>query len=212
MSLSPAAIRRLAELGVSALDIADIAELNAPPVDVVAEKRRAFDRERKQAKRNSTGHSTGQPDDHSTGIPPETAALACVGDNNPSTEGHCSTSEANASAVSAGKVPKQRGSRHCPESWRPSEADLASVAELNFTAGELERELAKFRDHQFRDAHTNWGAALRNWLRRARERQPQTVIPLDDHRPHYPARPSPKLERLAAIDAAMRAAVRPGGA
>ena len=64
MNLTAAAIRIMADKGLSALDIAEIAEAMeaAPVLDPVAEKRRAYDRERKRA--NSTGNSTG--------IPPET--------------------------------------------------------------------------------------------------------------------------------------------
>jgi hypothetical protein len=40
------------------------------PVDTTAEKRRAYDRQRKAAKRNSTGHSTG--------IPPDTESALCL--------------------------------------------------------------------------------------------------------------------------------------
>jgi len=37
------------------------------------------------------------------------------------------------------------------------------------TPGEIERELAKMRDHQFRDGHRDWDAVARNWLRGAGE-------------------------------------------
>lgn len=34
---------------------------------------------------------------------------------------------------------------------------------------DLERETAKFRDHQFRQAYTDWPAVWRNWMRRAHD-------------------------------------------
>ena len=54
MSLTASAIRLMAEMGLNALQIADIAEANDCG-DAVAEKRRAFDRERKRLAKLSTG-------------------------------------------------------------------------------------------------------------------------------------------------------------
>lgn len=39
-----------------------------------------------------------------------------------------------------------------------------------FTPGEIDREIAKMRDHQFHDARRDWDAVARNWLRTAAER------------------------------------------
>lgn len=64
-------------------------------------------------------------------------------------------------------------SRRCPSDYEPSEAIRQLAIAERFQPGELERELAKFRDHQFRDAHTDWNAAFRNWLRRAAENRPK---------------------------------------
>lgn len=76
MSLTAAAIRLLGAKGLTVDEIADVAEANsASKVDVAAEKRRAYDRERK---RKSTGVPVEVYSDHSTGIstgvPPETAS------------------------------------------------------------------------------------------------------------------------------------------
>jgi hypothetical protein len=35
---------------------------------------------------------------------------------------------------------------------------------------DFEAELAKFRDHEFRDPHTDWDATACNWIRRAVDR------------------------------------------
>jgi len=40
------------------------------------------------------------------------------------------------------------------------------------TPGEIERELAKMRDHQFHDAKRDWDGVARNWLRTASDRKP----------------------------------------
>lgn len=69
MSLSAAAIRLLAEKGLSALDIAEVAEAMAPARDPVAERRRAYDRQRKREEREEERLSAGM----STGLPPDTA-------------------------------------------------------------------------------------------------------------------------------------------
>lgn len=34
---------------------------------------------------------------------------------------------------------------------------------------DFDREIAKLRDHQFRDAHSDWDAVIRNWMRKAQE-------------------------------------------
>lgn len=40
-------------------------------------------------------------------------------------------------------------------------------------AGDLERALTRMRDHQFAQAHSDWDAAFRNWVRRDRDRKPK---------------------------------------
>ena len=42
---------------------------------------------------------------------------------------------------------------------------------------DLERETAKFRDHTFRDARTDWLGTWRNWIRRAAELPPPRAAP-----------------------------------
>lgn len=69
------------------------------------------------------------------------------------------------------RAPKPKSSRRCPDAWVPSEGDLA--AEPALTSGEIERELAKFRDHTFATARTDWSATFRNWIRRAAESKPR---------------------------------------
>jgi heme-degrading monooxygenase HmoA len=61
--------------------------------------------------------------------------------------------------------------RRCPERWRPAPADLETGRAEGFTDAEMARELAKFRDHQFKTAHTSWSAAFRNWLRTEADRR-----------------------------------------
>lgn len=69
----------------------------------------------------------------------------------------------------------KRRSRMCPAEWVPSPADLAVGAGEGLTPGEMERELAKFRDYEFRTPHSQWSATFRTWLRNAAERKPANV-------------------------------------
>lgn len=77
MTLSAAAIRLLAEKGLSALDIAEVADAMeaVPACDPVAEKRRAYDRQRKREQREQEALSGGSPVDMSADTSPLTPPL-----------------------------------------------------------------------------------------------------------------------------------------
>ncbi len=53
-------------------------------------------------------------------------------------------------------------SRRVPDSWQPNDGhrELARRYGRN-----LELELARFRDHEWKEARLDWSAAFRNWLR-----------------------------------------------
>lgn len=87
---------------------------------------------------------------------------------------------------------RARPSRRMPDGYVPNEATLSVGAELGFTPGEIDRELSKIRDHQFRDAHTDWDAVTRNWLRRAAENHRAT----SDVRPNHNHRQTDRDSRL----------------
>lgn len=96
----------------------------------------------------------------------------------------------------------RKATRRCPADWSPSVADLAAVATEGFSPGEIDRELAKIRDHHFRTAHSDWSAVFRNWIRGAAERRPRLKVHTND-------RPSPLDQRLATSHSAFeRAAAR----
>lgn len=80
MSLTAAAIRLMAEKGLSAADIADIAEALAGKPDTAADKRRAYDRERKreerEAQRQAKAMSGGNPVDSPTESPVDAARVS----------------------------------------------------------------------------------------------------------------------------------------
>lgn len=81
------------------------------------------------------------------------------------------TTVAKAPVVGRAKAPKGRASRLCPQDWNPSIADLGVAQAEGFSDDDAERELAKFRDHEFRTAHSSWSKTYRNWMRTAAERQ-----------------------------------------
>lgn len=107
------------------------------------------------------------------------------------------TPEAKASSVSQ----TTKKTRRCPPSWLPNSTTLIAIDATTFTAGEIERELAKFRDHQYRDAHTDWDAAFRNWIRTADERRPQNA---NGHSAKFVARQANFERSQRGFDAAVR--------
>ena len=46
---------------------------------------------------------------------------------------------------------------------------MRTWARENTPGVDFDREIAKLRDHQFRDAHSDWGAVIRNWMRKAED-------------------------------------------
>lgn len=71
--------------------------------------------------------------------------------------------------------PKPRAVRKCPESFEVT-ADLADWAAREVPAVNANAETAKFRDHTFKTAISDWPAAWRNWLRKAAEFGPKGVV------------------------------------
>ncbi len=63
--------------------------------------------------------------------------------------------------------PKKRAqrSRKAPETWSPEAACRALAAERGKN---FDEELAKFRDHEFASAKSDWDGTFRNWLRNER--------------------------------------------
>ena len=70
-------------------------------------------------------------------------------------------------SLSAPPAKTPRASRRCPEDFTPS-PDL--FAEVAVPGVNVARELAKFRDHTFKTARSDWPATFRNWLRDAADR------------------------------------------
>jgi hypothetical protein len=124
------------------------------PPDTAADKRRAYDRNRKAKVRNVHRTSTGLPPDT------ETPSLSIESKKEESKEER--------------EAPKRasRGQR-LPDDWSPSAQDAAVALTLvgpQRTAAELD----KFRDHWkqqpgSKGVKLDWDAAWRNWIRRSAE-------------------------------------------
>jgi uncharacterized protein YdaU (DUF1376 family) len=95
------------------------------------------------------------------------------------------------------KAPKP--SRRAPSEWAPSEATTQTLAAEGYQPGQLERELAILRDHEFKTARSDWDACFRNWVRRS---SPQTLRVINEQ-PRYTNRTSDYVSKLQDIGAAM---------
>lgn len=59
---------------------------------------------------------------------------------------------------------RARPAKRCPEEFQIDE-DLRTWAAENFPDVDVTRETAAFRDHEYRNAKTDWRAAWRTWIR-----------------------------------------------
>lgn len=78
-----------------------------------------------------------------------------------------------AAAPPSGKTsePKKRASKRCPTDFEVT-GDLREWARINYPGVNLDRETAKFRDHEYKQAKTDWRAAWRTWISKAEEFRP----------------------------------------
>ena len=125
------------------------AEFRGIPPDSAAEKRRAYDRERKRK---------------STGIPPESTGIPNV----PlSTNSNIKKRER-----------QNRGTRIAPD-WSPSDAEKAFARQEGYSEFEVHREINKFRDYWTacagaKGVKLDWSATWRQWVRNGAERAGKT--------------------------------------
>lgn len=85
--------------------------------------------------------------------------------------------EEDSPSLRSGEGAKPRASRKCPDSFSVTE-DLKAWAVEHCQNVDLMRETAKFRDHTFKVAHSDWVGAWRNWMRKASEyAQPSRASP-----------------------------------
>lgn len=74
---------------------------------------------------------------------------------------------------------RPRPSKRIPRGWEPS-TDLLAWAATEVPLVDFANALATIRDHEFKNAHTDWDAVVRNWLRRDQARVEDRVLV---HRP-----------------------------
>jgi uncharacterized protein YdaU (DUF1376 family) len=155
---------------------------------------------RKRKSAGKTGGSTTHGKDTQN---PEAIAMHLPTKPEPEPETDTTTVAKAPVVVRIEQTPKPKATKRCPAAWSPSEADLAVGAAEGFTPGEIDRELAKIRDHQFRDAHSDWGAVFRGWIRRAAEHPSRKAL----NRHERPDQPSAKLAaKQANMDRSFRGA------
>lgn len=61
---------------------------------------------------------------------------------------------------------RQRGSRFVPDDFAPNEAHLAKAEAQGLSPGDMERALARFKNHEFQRAYTDWSRCFHKWLDR----------------------------------------------
>lgn len=177
MSLTAAAIRLMASKGMSAEDIAEIAEAMEKPIpelSAAALRTRKW-REKKDAEK--AGHHGDVTVTHHGDVSPTCERAQVV---IPSSSLRSEDKPRLPSGASPTK-PKPARSRLVPDSWSPSPRLLADLATKGFTPGEIERELANFRDHEFRDPKSDFDRTFRRWMRQSQNFQPRKAHDRTDH-------------------------------
>ena len=122
------------------------------PPDSAAEKRRAYDRDRKR---------------NSTGIPPESTGIP--------------NSASISKELKKDSKRQNRGTRIAPD-WSPSDAERAFAKQEGFSDWEIQRETQKFRDYWTacagaKGVKLDWTATWRQWTRNGAERAGKTPAP-----------------------------------
>lgn len=115
----------------------------------VEAKRRALTQKRVQRHRNASCVTPALPDQDQTRP-----------DQDQQTEG------AEAPARTATAEPKKRPSRRCPSDFAV-DSDMRTWASTECPGLNIDHETKAFRDYEFRNAHNDWPATWRNWMRKA---------------------------------------------
>lgn len=188
MSAIAAAVKHMLAAGMAAdAIVAAVEEMEAtsPQAQVMdaADRKRERDRDRIAAKRaaakesrdieRQSPESRDMSDSRATSATPRALSCAQVVIPSlpseevitPSTDTSCPSPKSKPPARKASS-PRLKSSR-CPLAWTPSDEDWSFGAGEGFVPGEIERELAKFRDHEFAKPRSDWSATFRNWLRKA---------------------------------------------
>jgi hypothetical protein len=131
------------------------------PVDKTAEKRRAYDRERKAEKKLSGGIPVEIPRNSQS-------ASSLLLSEKEKEEVDRETIRGN----SGGKSEQRKVGRQLPDDWRPSESHFAEGAALHRTRDQVEAKAEEMRlwaqanGHRAVARKLDWDAAFRGWMRR----------------------------------------------
>ena len=79
-------------------------------------------------------------------------------------------------AADASTSPRKRGAKVVPDDFTVTE-EMRTWAEKTHPGVDLQTQTATFRDHEFKDAKTDFVKAWRNWIRRASLMQPARASP-----------------------------------
>ncbi len=90
---------------------------------------------------------------------------------------------------------ESRPAKRAPEDFQP-DADMRRWAAENAPGVDVDAETAKFRDHTFATARTDWPATWRNWFRKAAEASPPRPRAVPTASP-MPAWKQQQLDRMA---------------
>lgn len=66
-------------------------------------------------------------------------------------------------------APRPKASKRCPEGFEVTDAMRTAIT-VELPGVDIDKETAKFRDHTFATARTDWPATWRNWMRTAAEK------------------------------------------
>lgn len=183
VNLNAAAIRLLAEKGLSALDIAEIAEAMQPVRNANAERQARF-RARQKAEKEAAAdgvtvsnvtRNVTPPNEYISNppeLPPQSANADC----------------APPKRKRAAKV--FPGATRLPDDWQPILTETAQALVSRWPPGRLEAEIAKFRDYAADKGRTSkdWQAAFRTWLQNSEKWNPANGTANRTNPASYPAR------------------------
>lgn len=93
---------------------------------------------------------------------------------------------------------RARPSKFAPEDFQITD-EMREWAQTECPSVDIVLQTKLFREHEFKDAHSDWGRAWKKWMRRSPEFQPR----LNGHaKPRRVYRDAPTTEELEALEAA----------
>jgi hypothetical protein len=81
--------------------------------------------------------------------------------------------------------------RRAPADWEPKPEHLNLGLQVGVAGDAYTAEIAKFRDHEFDTARSDWDAAFRNWLRKSVELRRKTIVERQQPQNYVPSEQVP---------------------